>query len=328
MSEICRVDFIGSESSLKQVLDDAEKAAKYDFPVLILGETGTGKSKLAEYIHAQSNRSEKPFVTVDIGAIPGELLESELFGYGKGAFTGAKKEGSDGFIKSAHTGTLFIDEISNAHLDIQAKLLRFIQTKKYRPLGVSNEIEVDTRIIVATNDKITTLVECNNFRADLYYRLKNVVLRLPSLKDQLELLPVLTQQILDDINKKYSIKKEIMPDAIKLMMDHPHEWPGNIRELQGTVNRLVALSPGDKIDKEIAKEIFQRQTDRPELMNESIEEANHKTAMAHFERTYLLKALIENDFNKTKTAASIGMEYKTLMRKFKKYGLLKTNSNQ
>ena len=234
----------GSSNPTKKLLSLIEKLAGSSATVLILGESGSGKEVLARLIHDRSVRSEQAFVPVNCGAIPGDLLESELFGHRKGAFTGAVSD-RVGKIVSADNGTLFLDEIGDMPLEMQVKLLRVIQERKVDPVGSNNSISVNVRIIAATHRSIESEIEKGRFRADLYYRLNVIPLQLPSLRERREEIPLLltafAEHFADDSEARVSLKK----DLEDLVMEY--EWPGNVRELANFVQRLSVLYPGQKL---------------------------------------------------------------------------------
>jgi len=223
----------------KEVLEIAHKVATADSPVLIKGETGVGKEVLARYIHKLSHRRDKPFIVVDCSAIPEELFESELFGYEKGAFTGATKR-KPGLVEVANKGTLFLDEIGDMPLSAQSKLLRFVETKKFRRVGGIKDYRVDVRIVCATNKDLRELIAKGKFREDLYYRINTVELEIPPLRERKEDIPLLVEFFLKRLGKKIGKK------AMRELMEYP--WRGNVRELKNTLERASLLSNSDYID--------------------------------------------------------------------------------
>jgi len=223
----------------EEVLSLAREVAKSDVSVLLRGETGTGKEVLARYIHRLSPRKDGPFVVVDCGAIPEHLFESELFGHEKGAYTGATHR-KMGLVELANGGTLFMDEIGEIPLPVQAKLLRFAETKSFRRVGGLKEIKVDVRIVSATNRDLREMVREGKFRSDLLYRINTVEIEIPPLRERREDIPILVETFL----QKY--KKKIKPETLRTLMDY--EWPGNIRELRNAIERASLLSKGEYID--------------------------------------------------------------------------------
>lgn len=233
-------EIIYKSKKMERIVGLADKIAFFDSTVLILGESGVGKELLAQKIYKMSCRSEAPFVAVNCGAIPNSLIESELFGYEEGAFTGAKKKGKLGLFELAQSGTLFLDEVGELPLNVQTALLRVLQSKKIIRVGGTTSISVDFRLIAATNKDLYEMVQQKSFRSDLYYRLNVVPIKIPSLRERKEDIPILVSHFLTKYNKKYKEQKcfsgEIMDRFIT------HNWPGNIRELENMVERLVVTS--------------------------------------------------------------------------------------
>lgn len=232
--------FITNSPKMKELLRFAKKVADVDTTVLIHGESGTGKGILANYIHQLSKRKEHPFVTINCAAIPEELLESELFGYVGGAFTGANKSGKPGLIEVANNGTLFLDEIGEISPKIQAKLLHVIQDRQFIPIGSREPKKVDIRIIAATNRSLQKMVEKGQFREDLYYRLNVIDLKIPPLRERPEDILPLTNYFLNKFNKKYGTQRILSPDVLNMIQKY--SWPGNVRQLENVMERLVVIS--------------------------------------------------------------------------------------
>ncbi|MGI6129147.1 MAG: sigma-54 interaction domain-containing protein [bacterium] len=231
--------------AMSDIIDLATRVAPFDTTILITGESGVGKEVVARYIHDLSARREGPFVEVNCAAIPEQLIESELFGYEGGAFTGARKQGKPGLFEVAHGGTLFLDEVADLSSSTQARLLRVLQDKTVRRVGGVDKIEVDCRIVAATNKDLEYMVQTNEFREDLYYRLKVVPIRIPPLRERKEDIAALTFHFIQQFNKRYGFAKSIEPDV--LQMFYGHSWPGNVRELEHTIERLLVTSVGSKI---------------------------------------------------------------------------------
>ncbi|MCE9580746.1 MAG: sigma 54-interacting transcriptional regulator [Deltaproteobacteria bacterium] len=231
----------GRSAAMRQVFATLERVAPTDATVLLLGETGTGKEVAAESIHRESTRARGPFVVVDCGAIPSELLESELFGHDRGAFTGAIRTREGAFV-AASGGTIFLDEIGELPKDLQPKLLRALSRRAIKPVGREGYIDIDVRVIAATNRDLRQEVNADRFRGDLYYRLAVVEVQLPSLRQRLDDLPVLVEAILDDVRARPGDRSRILAAAF---LDHlrQHAWPGNIRELRNAIERALALRP-------------------------------------------------------------------------------------
>lgn len=233
-------EIIGHSPAIKRSLELAVQASMVDSTVLICGETGTGKDLFAKTIHRLSQRAAGPFITINCSALPETLLESELFGYDPGAFTGAQREGKIGLIEAARNGTLVLDEISEVPLSTQVKLLRVIQEKRLRRLGSRQEKEIDIRIIAATNKDLKELTRAGRFRDDLYYRLNVVRITIPPLRERREDIPLLAAYFLDGFNKKFDRRKELTPPMTATLT--AHDWPGNVRELENVMERFTVLS--------------------------------------------------------------------------------------
>jgi two-component system nitrogen regulation response regulator NtrX len=242
-----KYDMVGESEPIAQVKEAIEKVAPTDARVLITGPNGTGKELVARWLHEKSNRSGAPFVEVNCAAIPAELIESELFGHEKGAFTSAVKQ-RIGKFEQAHEGTLFLDEIGDMSLSAQAKVLRALQEHKITRVGGDKDIKVDVRILAATNKNLKEMIAENQFREDLYHRLSVIVIKVPALKDRAEDIPLLVDRFLEDVAGEYgTAKKDIDENAINKLQEH--QWSGNIRELRNVVERLVIMG-GQKISKE------------------------------------------------------------------------------
>ena len=226
------------------------RVAQYDANVLLMGESGTGKSFLARKIHENSLRKKGPFVPIDLCSIPKELLESELFGYEKGSFTGSSTTGKPGLVEEAHNGTLFLDEIGDLPLSMQNKILKLLQDRQIRRVGGLREREIDFRLILATNCDLNTMLKTGSFRKDLYYRISGISITVPSLRERKEDIPILANQFLDEFAKKYDKRLEFSDELVEKMMDY--DWPGNVRELENFVEASVV---GTSKDQQIIAEI-------------------------------------------------------------------------
>ncbi|GAW93068.1 sigma-54 interaction domain-containing protein [Calderihabitans maritimus] len=240
-----RMMVIGS-SKMEGLMKLVQKVAQVDTTVLITGESGVGKEVVAKAIHKLSKRSGGPFVAINCGAIPQTLLESELFGYEKGAFTGANKEGKAGLMEAAHGGTLFLDEVADLPLEFQVKLLRVLQERKVLRIGSTAPRRVDVRVIAATNKDLSELVTRGQFRQDLYYRLNVVPIEVPPLRERIEEIPLFVDFFLNKFNQKYGIVKRISEAAVEVLSSYT--WPGNVRELENIIERLVVTTDKDIID--------------------------------------------------------------------------------
>lgn len=238
---------IFSSNSMKKILNLAKKISNVNSTILIYGESGVGKGVLSKFIHDNSDKSDNPFIKIDCGAIPESLIESELFGYEKGSFTGANKEGKIGLVELANNGTLFLDEIGELSLSLQTKLLSLIQDKEFYRIGGKNKICIDVRIIAATNKNLETMVKNKTFREDLFYRLNVVPINVPSLKDRKDDVLPLINMFLNKFNDKYSMNKTLSKDCLNLLINY--SWPGNVRELENIIERIVILSDEDIINK-------------------------------------------------------------------------------
>ncbi len=305
---------IGENTTLKNVFALINQIASSDITVLITGESGTGKQIIAERIHNISNRRNEAFITVDLSIIPQELIESELFGYEKGAFTGAYKR-KPGKFYIAQKGTLFLDEISNLSLVTQTKLLRFLETKYIEPLGSVNPIKLDVRIIAATNQNLADLVEKAQFRTDLYYRLKVVSIDLPPLRNRKEDIPILLNHFIKYFNKTYKKNvKGISEDTMELFLKY--DWPGNIRELKNYIQAAVLLA-NDIIKPIHLPHDFQMKLSEdlkisyPKLNTLNLKQA--KAEMWHnIEKEIILQALKKAKGNKRLAARILGISFKNL----------------
>ncbi|WP_204524884.1 sigma-54 interaction domain-containing protein [Priestia abyssalis] len=228
---------IYESSEMKQIYQLASKVAQVDSTVLIVGETGAGKGVMARYMHQESQRSKYPFIQINCGAIPENLIESELFGYENGAFTGAKKNGKKGVFELAENGTLFLDEIGELPLNVQVKLLQFLQDRTFRRVGGNELVQVNTRVIAATNKDLLQSIKEKRFREDLYYRLNVVPLTIPPLRQRKEDIPALIKSFAEQFNAKYEMTKQFSEDVIAHLTNY--DWPGNVRELENLIERLI-----------------------------------------------------------------------------------------
>lgn len=286
--------------------------------VLILGENGTGKELVARSIHRLSKRAHKPFVEVNCAAIPEDLIESELFGHEKGAFTGATEK-KRGKFDLAHEGTIFLDEVADMSLKAQAKILRILQEKKIERVGGTTPIPADVRVLAATNKNLEEEMEAGRFRQDLFYRLNVIPLRVPPLRERKEDIPVLANWFLKEFALKEGLgEKTIRDDAMAKLIDH--DWPGNVRELKNIIERLVITVPRDVITAQDIPNLgpgsHRLEVSTPLTTSDSLREAKME-----FEKRYIMKKLMEFDGNISKTAEAIGLERSNLHRKIKRYGL-------
>ncbi len=305
---------------MQDIMDLIFRIADVDSTVLILGETGVGKEVIARTIHNLSSRKDKPFIAINCGSIPESLIESELFGYERGAFTGGNREGKLGLIAAANNGTLFLDEIGELPLHMQAKLLRVLQEKQLRPIGAVKEIKINVRFIAATNRNLEEMVKQGLFREDLFYRLNVISIVVPSLKERPEDIPYLMEYFLSLYNQKYGRKVQFHPDVMPYFLTYP--WPGNIRELQNIVERLVVTCSEPLIRPERLPDKL-RHYDGPE---EGAANKSLKELVEEFERN-----IIHNAMQRYKTMKEVSEHLKvdvsTISRKARKYGIRHGSSN-
>jgi two-component system nitrogen regulation response regulator NtrX len=287
--------------------------------ILIMGENGTGKELVARSIHRLSKRAYKPFVEVNCAAIPEDLIESELFGHEKGAFTGATEK-KRGKFDLAHEGTIFLDEVADMSLKAQAKILRILQEKKFERVGGNTFIPTDVRVLAATNKDLELEMEAGRFRQDLYYRLNVIPLRVPPLRERKEDIPILTNWFIKEFSlKEREEEKTISDDALTKLIDH--DWPGNVRELKNFIERLVIMVPHNEIMANDIPLLTEESPQMPEASLPLFASDSFRSAKMDFEKEYILKKLKEFDGNISKTAEAIGIERSNLHRKIKRYGL-------
>lgn len=308
-------NIVGKSPVMKQVFNMIEKIAPFDTNVLITGESGTGKELVAKAIHNKSRRANKPYVTINCASLPAELLESELFGYLKGAFTGAYSS-KKGLIEEADQGTLFLDEIGEMPISLQAKMLRFLEDKKIRPLGGIHEVEVDVRIVTATNKNIRELTKAGKFREDLFYRLSTFEIKLPTLQERKEDIPLLIDHFVNVLSRKFNKKiTKIDPVFIDTIMQM--ELKGNVRELKNIIEREIILSE-DGYLKYTPQLTVKNSYDLP-----SIEIPDSGFALNEFlvslEKAFIKKALKKSGGSKTKAAELLGLSHRELRYKLEKY---------
>lgn len=303
-------------AAMREVMEIVRKVAPTDVTVLITGESGTGKELIANEIYQNSDRCGKPFIKLNCAAIPAELLESELFGYEEGAFTGAKRTGKAGMFELANTGVLLLDEVGDMPMALQAKLLRVLQERSLVRLGGSKTIDLDIRVIAATNKELLTQVRQGRFREDLYYRLSVVPIELKPLRERREDIPVLARHFCELYRRKYGKETELSPNAVAELAKY--DWPGNIRELENLVERLVVTdSVGEIGGCQVASALNFSGTAVPEA---GPQRASLKTQLQTFERELILGAL-ERTGSLRKAAASLGVEHSALVKKCKRLGI-------
>ena len=310
-------NIIGHSRTLFYVLDMAARTAISDVTVLIRGETGTGKELVAQGIHCSSRRKAKPFVTINCGAIPKELLESELFGHVKGAFTGAASH-KKGKIELADGGTVFLDEVGEIPLEVQVKLLRLLQEHEIEKVGETEKTKLDVRIIAATHRNLLAMVEDGKFREDLYYRLNVVPIELPPLRERVEDIPELVQHFFTKAREKHARPNLKLPTSV-LPYFSTYRWPGNIRELENLIERLVVLASENEIAVEDLPEALRNQ--RPALETVQMELPADGISLESVEKQLILQALIRFNWNQTQAARYLDLSRKTLIYRMEKFGL-------
>jgi two-component system nitrogen regulation response regulator NtrX len=311
-------ELTGESKAIVELKDVISIVAPTNAWILIMGENGTGKELVARSIHKQSKRARKPFIEVNCAAIPEDLIESELFGHEKGAFTGATSA-KKGKFDLANEGTLFLDEVADMSLKAQAKILRILQEKKFERVGGTKIIDTDVRVVAATNKDLEQEMDVGRFRQDLYYRLHVIPLIIPPLRDRKEDIPLLAARFLWEFSIKESTEKKALTEgALDMLMQH--DWPGNVRELKNIIERLVIMTPANIIKSE----------DIPTFIKafplESMDETlfhldSFRKAKAEFEKEFIIRKLQETEGNVSKTADMIGLERSNLHRKIKNYGL-------
>jgi len=306
---------VGTTPAMKEVFRLISRVAKEDSPVLIEGESGTGKELVARAIHRQSHRAGKPFIRLNCGALNDNLLESELFGHEKGAFTGAIRQ-KKGRLELAHQGTLFLDEIGDISAAMQVKLLRAVQEKEFERVGGERTLSTDVRIIAATNKHLQNLIQEGTFREDLYYRLSVIPIRLPALRERRADIPLLTDHFLKRMNAKRAHKKTISREAVELLCQYP--WPGNIRELENLIERLTIIS----IEDEISATLVARYLGQNMPLHAPLDHLPLEEALYAFEKQMLRQAMKQANGVKNQAAKILGIGSSTLYYKLEKFGLL------
>jgi DNA-binding NtrC family response regulator len=309
-------NIVGASPCLKTLLEKVAKVAIRDSSVLLTGESGTGKELIAQAIHYNSPRREKRFVAINCGALPESLLESELFGYRKGAFTGAT-ENRQGLIEAADGGTLFLDEVGNLPMNVQKTLLRFLQEHEFLRIGDTRPTKVDVRLISATNADLLADVKSGAFREDLFYRLNVMNIHLPPLRERREDIPLLAAHFIREQNAKFGTSiRGLAPDALKAAK--AFAWPGNIRQLQNVIEASMAMENGDSISLPVLAQFIDTGAEaEPVVAGQA--ESDYSAALARFERDYLKGLLQKTGGNIEAAAREAGMNMATIYRKLKKY---------
>ncbi len=315
------IPLIGQSRSFKKIMERLPTIAKSNAKILLTGETGTGKDLVARAIHIYSNRVSKPFVKLNCAAIPGSLLESELFGYKKGAFTGAQKDYQGKFL-AADGGTLFLDEIGDMPPNLQAKLLRVLESGEVEVVGDTMPVKVDARIISATNKNLEQLVLTHQFREDLFHRLNVIHLHIPPLRERPEDIPVLFDYYLNFFSQSYN---KAVPKIEKEVVQYltSYSWPGNVRELKNFVEKLVVLSSQPTVTLEQVKLLFEPISDKNKEEILFLDDVPLKEAIENFEKHFITKSLQRHQFKVQETARSLGINRSALFRKMQKYGIQK-----
>lgn len=314
-------NFVGDSQPIQKVFELIERVADTDSTVLITGESGTGKELIAKAVHYNSYRKDKPMIVINCGAIPEELLESELFGHEKGAFTGAHKM-RVGRFELANGGTIFLDEIGDMSPNLQVKLLRILQEQKFERVGGTRTLEIDVRIIAATNKNLINAVNKGKFRQDLYYRLNVIPMKVPPLRMRKSDIPLLVEFFVSKFNKqKQKHIAGFTKEAMNALLEY--SWPGNVRELENLVERLVILSNDDKIDLEDVPDSIKSKAGKVESIEVKIPKDGivFEHAVEEYEKKLILQALSETNWVKTKAAKLLNINRTTLIEKMKKKNL-------
>jgi len=311
--EAAAPELIGRTAGMLEVYKQIARAADSSVPVLVTGESGTGKELVARAIHANSTRNVRPFVAINCGAIPDTLLESELFGHTRGAFTGAVSD-AKGLFEQAHGGTIFLDEIGEMPAALQVKLLRTLEDGEVRPIGASRPVRADARVIAATNADLEQAIAEQRFRQDLYYRLSVVVIRIPPLRERRTDIPLLVERFLQNANDHAGRRIELSEESLTALT--AHDWPGNVRELENTIERLVLFSRGSRVEV----------TDLPPGLSHDSTTLEGRLftdlpALDELERRYLMHVLEAVGGNRTRAAAVMGIDRRTLYRMADRFGV-------
>lgn len=319
---------ITDDPVMKKLCKKIKKVARTDATVLITGESGTGKEVISRLIHYESKRSSKPFMALNCASLPEGVIESELFGHEKGAFTGASST-KKGCFELADEGSLFLDEIGEMDLEVQAKLLRAVEYKTFRRVGGSEEIETNARIIAATNKKLDEAIECGEFRKDLFYRLSVVELHVPPLRERRGDIRLLVDHFLDELSEKHDVGvKEFDKESLQLLVNY--NWPGNVRQLRNVIERCVILCPDKFITRQyIPNEILENSSSIRQEVERSYKNNGHVTSdqinlsvglsMEEVEKIFIGRTLDSVDNNKSKAAKILGFSRTTLHNKLDKY---------
>ena len=314
-----RYRLVGGSAALQKVMEDIRRAAPTNATVLLTGESGVGKELVARAIHRNSLRKDEPFVQVNCAAIPEELIESELFGHEKGSFTGATEK-QIGKFELAHKGTIFLDEVADMSLRTQAKVLRVLQEGEVERIGSQKTIQVDVRVIAATNKKLDELIEKGDFREDLYFRLSVIPIRVPALRERTEDIPVLVQHFVRQFSAENNFRpRTFTPEAMDVLRRHP--WRGNVRELRNTVERLMIMVSEDPIRPEHLADVLRHPAAGEAAARPPDSAASLRDFKESAERAFLVQKLRESKWNISATAAAIGTPRSNLYKKLEQYGI-------
>ncbi len=319
-------DIIGQSRKMREVFDLVQKVADCDSTILLNGETGTGKGMVARAIHQKSKRRNKPFISINCGAIPENLLESELFGHVRGAFTGATSS-KQGKFELADSGTIFLDEIGDMSADLQVKVLKVLEEGEFEQVGGAKTIKVDVRIVAATHRDLSEEVQKGNFREDLYYRLYVIPVMLPSLRERRSDIPFLISHFLEQFNQKNNRSvHEISEEVLDMLMSH--SWPGNVRELKNMMERLVVLKGSGEISaRDLPSEIKSTHKFEPSTAIEISDEGIClNSAVTEFEKALILQSLEKTKWVKNKAAKLLHLNRTTLVEKIKRHQLQPCNA--
>lgn len=321
MKESSDENIVCNSQEFSSILNIARKISRMDSTVLILGETGVGKEIVAQYIHKHSMRDDKPYIKINCGAIPQNLLESELFGYVPGAFTGASAKGKSGMFELADTGTLFLDEIGELPINLQSALLRVLQDHEVTRVGGQKSKKVDVRIVAATNQNLEEMIEEGTFRSDLYYRLNVVSINIPPLRERKDDIPKLAEKTLENLNQKYGVHKVMSPHFIRHLLRG--DWPGNVRELRNFIEKQFVLSDETILDAPVTSSFAAKQTPSTEEENSSLPSIEtplptYAQARETMERD-LIKRAMKQGGSTYKAAALLDMSQPTFFRKYKEH---------
>jgi two-component system response regulator PilR (NtrC family) len=312
-----RNTLLGDSPAMRDIRSKIAKVARNQAPIYISGESGSGKELVAKLIHQQGPRADKPFVAINCGAIPHELMESEFFGHKKGSFSGAIAD-KQGFFQAADGGTLFLDEVADLSLNLQVKLLRAIQEKKIRPVGEQHEIAVDVRLLSATHKDLAKMVQEGTFRQDLYYRINVIELNLPPLRARVEDIAVIAKHLLHKLAHSSGMAAPLFTDRALLALSQ-YAFPGNVRELENILERTLALHEGEQID--VGDLNLPASVNRQQDEDEDTESASLQDYLESVEKKVLLTALEKNRWNPIEAAEQLGISQRSLLFRLKRLGL-------